>query len=399
MTVLYVDLSHHDVSRRKGELPDWARIRGATSPVMCARATYGDPAGYNPPSHHFRDLVAGARRAGFTLLGAYHNLIRGDQASINRQVDYLRREMDAAGANWAMLDVERYPELVSRGLQPRFNDAMAFCARWRAVDKRALAVYLPRWIWDGHMGRPDLRLLRAPLVASNYGSNPDGSPAAVYRARGGDTGPGWNAYGGVVPTIWQYGSNIDCPGASGQTDVNAFRGSLAELAAVLNPAAAAAAEPKETDVSIADAIAALETIRPYQGKGPRLRLKDPQRFPPKGWADLSARMLLEYLFEGSLANGAELGAAKLRQEAILAKLDGESHEEVLARIDAAAAADKARHEELVAQLAAEFDGMRDLVGQLGRGEIAVDEFVRVMGERLAGVPAGGGAPEGAAAGG
>ena len=232
MTVLYTDLSHHDWDRCKGEL-DWARIRAATSPVVCLRATYGDPAGYNPTTRHFADMALGARRAGMDLIGGYHNLIRGDAASIARQVDYLRRELDRVGATWAMLDVERYPELVSNGLWPRFDDVSQFVSRWRAVDRRVLAIYLPRWIWDGHMGRPDLRPLRCPLVASDYGTNPDGSPSAVYQARGGDSGRGWNAYGGVTPSVWQFGSNIDCPGASGQTDVNAFRGSLTELRAFL----------------------------------------------------------------------------------------------------------------------------------------------------------------------
>jgi GH25 family lysozyme M1 (1,4-beta-N-acetylmuramidase) len=257
VTVLYVDLSHHDVSRRGG-LPDWAAIRQATSPVMCARASYGDPQGFNPPSRYFREFVSGARAAGFTLLGGYHNLVRGDQASINRQVDLLRREMDAAGANWAMLDVERYGELLTRNLHPRFADAVAFCQRWRAVDKRAITVYLPRWIWEGHMDRPDLRLLGAPLVASNYGSNPDGNPTAVYRARGGDAGVGWEPYGNVTPTVWQFGSNVDCPGASGATDVNAFRGSLADLTRILNPAAAAATPQQEDDMTPQQFLAILD---------------------------------------------------------------------------------------------------------------------------------------------
>ncbi|WP_446217406.1 hypothetical protein [Micromonospora sp. IBHARD004] len=232
MTVIYVDLSHHDWDRVKGQF-DWAAIRRATSPVLCLRATYGDPQGYNPTTRHFADMARGAGAAGFDVIGGYHNLIKGDQASINRQVDYLRRTLDGVRAVWAMLDVERYTELVNNGLWPRFDDVRQFVDRWHTVDHRLLAVYLPRWMWDGHLGRPDLRVLHAPLVSSNYGTNPDGSPAAVYAARGGDSGPGWAAYGGVTPTVWQYGSNVDCPGASGQTDCNAYRGTLAQLRALL----------------------------------------------------------------------------------------------------------------------------------------------------------------------
>ncbi|MEU5721955.1 hypothetical protein ABZ783_09030 [Micromonospora sp. NPDC047738] len=232
MAVIYADLSYHDWDRVKGEF-DWAAVRRATSPVLCLRASYGDPQGFHPPSPHVADMARGAAGAGFDVIGGYHNLIRGDQASTNRQVDYLRSTLDGIGAVWAMLDVERYPELVANGLWPRFDDVRRFVDRWHAVDQRVLAIYLPKWNWDGNLGRPDLRPLNAPLVASDYGSNPTGAPAAVYAQGGGDGGPGWAAYGGVTPSIWQYGSNVACPGASGQTDCNAYRGTLAQLRALL----------------------------------------------------------------------------------------------------------------------------------------------------------------------
>lgn len=241
MATLYVDLSHHDWNRTKGEL-DWADIRRATSNVVCLRATYGDPAGYNPPSPHFVEMASGARAAGFNTIGGYHNLITGSENSINRQVDYLRSTLDSAGATWAMLDIERYPELLNAGLQPRFADVRRFVTRWKTVDERVLTIYLPRWIWDGHMGRPDLRPLNCPLVASDYGNNPDDTPAWVYAARGGDTGRGWLGYGGITPAIWQYGSNVNCPGASGQTDANAFRGTESQLHALLTGSDSGAGE-------------------------------------------------------------------------------------------------------------------------------------------------------------
>ncbi|MEU2616203.1 hypothetical protein ABZ570_32245 [Micromonospora sp. NPDC007271] len=232
MSVIYVDLSYHDWDRVKGEL-DWAAIRRATSPVLCLRASYGDPQGYHPASPHVNEMARGAAGAGFDLIGGYHNLIKGDQASTNRQVDYLRRTLDGISAVWAMLDVERYPELVANGLWPRFDDVRRFVDRWHAVDQRVLAIYLPEWNWAGYLGKPDLRPLGAPLVASAYGTNPTGAPADVYARAGGDGGPGWAAYGGVTPSIWQYGSNVACPGASAQTDCNAFRGSLDQLRALL----------------------------------------------------------------------------------------------------------------------------------------------------------------------
>jgi hypothetical protein len=234
MATLYADLSHHDWSRAKGGQFDWRRIRAATSPVVCLRATYGDPQGFNPSSYHFVDMARAARAAGFTTIGAYHNLTRGDQASINRQVDYLRREMDAVGAEFAMTDIERYPELLANGLWPRLADVQRFADRWHQIEQRVLANYLPRWVWQASMGSADLRGVRGPLVASNYGDNTPGlSPAALYAHRGGDRGDGWAAYGGVTPAVWQFGSKCNCPGASGETDVNAYRGTVDELRALL----------------------------------------------------------------------------------------------------------------------------------------------------------------------
>jgi hypothetical protein len=233
MTVFYADLSHHDWDRAKGEL-GWSAIRAATSPVVVIRATYGDPGGWNRPTYHFADMAAGARAAGFSVIGGYHNLVSGDAASMRRQVDWLRRELDAVGGSWAMADVERYPELMTAGMYPRWSDVLRWQDAWYAADDRVMAWYLPKWVWSrADMGSPDLSKLHGPLVASRYPTTTDGTPAAVYAAAGGDTGPGWAAYGGKAPAIWQFSSTVNVSGASGDTDVNAYRGTLAELTALL----------------------------------------------------------------------------------------------------------------------------------------------------------------------
>jgi hypothetical protein len=227
LTAYVVDISHHDWDRAKGEI-DWPSVAGITA--VCVRATYGDPGGYNPPTRHYADMARGAHSVGL-IVGAYHNLVRGDSASIRRQVDYLRSQMGPA--RWAMLDVERYPELLSRGVEPRFGDVQQFCARWRTVDSRPLLVYLPKWVWSGHLGSPDLRPLGCPLVASDYGPNMSGTPASLYAGRGGDAGRGWAPYGKVTPALWQYGSKARVPGLAPPTDINAFRGSAAQLRTLL----------------------------------------------------------------------------------------------------------------------------------------------------------------------
>lgn len=230
MTAIAVDVSHHDWDRVGGRM-DWAAAARSGVVAACVRATYGDPDGVHYATRHAREMIRGAAAAGL-ITGAYHNLVRGDAASVRRQVDWLRREIDAAGATWAMVDVERYPELLEIGAHPRIADARAWCDRWRAVDSRPLLVYLPRWVWQ-HMGSPDLRGLGVGLVASDYGPNGAGPPAELYAGRGGDSGRGWQPYGGVTPVLWQYGSRAHVPGLSSQTDINAYRGSPSELRALL----------------------------------------------------------------------------------------------------------------------------------------------------------------------
>lgn len=232
MTTLYVDLSHHDWDRAKGEL-DFTAIRQATSPVLCVRATYGDPDGYHPTTRAFAAMQSGAAAAGFTVRGGYHNLVHGDAASMRRQVEWFRSTIGAAGCSWAMVDIERYAELVNNGLWPRWDDVLRFRDAWYAVDSRPLVYYLPRWLWSGYYGNADLRQLHGPLVASDYGANTASAPAPLYASRGGDSGSGWDHYGNVTPSVWQYGSLCQVPGTGGGTDINAFRGSVAQLAALL----------------------------------------------------------------------------------------------------------------------------------------------------------------------
>lgn len=232
MTALFVDVSYHDWDRRGGAL-DWAAIAAAgLGGVMCARASYGDPQVFSPPSPRFGDYMAGAKANGYTARGAYHNLIRGDAASIARQVDLLRSTMDRYGATWAMADIEAYPELVTRGLVSDWATVQRFHDRWYAVEPRVMAWYIGRGFWAGNVGSPSLVGLRGPLIGPRY-PGVTGAPASAYVAAGGDGGNGWAAYGGRVPDIWQYSSTVTVPGASSKTDVNAYRGSLAALVALL----------------------------------------------------------------------------------------------------------------------------------------------------------------------
>lgn len=231
MTTFFVDLSHHDWNRRGGNL-DWPAVLRATSPVVVIRATYGDPSGWNRPTYHFAEMQQGAQRAGFDARGGYHNLIRGDGASIARQVDWLRRELDAADCVWGMADIEPYEELRAAGMWPRWEDVLRWRDRWAAVEDRVMAWYIGTWVWRDWLGQPDLRGLPGPLINARYPIS-DGTPQQIYPTIGGDAGAGWGAYGGRVPDVWQFTATGDVAGASVNTDCNAHRGTVAQLKARL----------------------------------------------------------------------------------------------------------------------------------------------------------------------
>jgi Glycosyl hydrolases family 25 len=228
-----IDVSQHDWNRRSGNL-DWEAVRRAGIAGMCARATYGDPSGYHHPSYHFGDFVRAAGAAGFLVRGGYHNLVRGDQASINRQVDWLRRELDAYGANWAMLDIERYAELVSADMWPRWDDVRRFDDRWAALEERVLVGYLPPWNWNKYLGQPDLRAFRGPLIASNYPLSDNADEyRRLYARCGGDNGRGWASYGNRISEGWQFSARAKVPGAASVCGINAWRMSFDQLKALL----------------------------------------------------------------------------------------------------------------------------------------------------------------------
>lgn len=73
------------------------------------------------------------------------------------------------------------------------------------------------------------------LWVSNYGHNRTGAPRVTYDRDGGNGHSGWRyPLGDRRPDILQFGSNGIVAGKH-PVDVNAFRGSLDELAAIFNP--------------------------------------------------------------------------------------------------------------------------------------------------------------------
>lgn len=93
--------------------------------------------------------------------------------------------------------------------------------------------YLPEFFWQ-RLGSPSLvtamAARRLSLVSAHYPSATAGSPAGLYP---GDTSLLWAGYGGVDPVLLQFASTALQGGQ--QVDMNAYRGTTGELAALLAP--------------------------------------------------------------------------------------------------------------------------------------------------------------------
>ena len=104
------------------------------------------------------------------------------------------------------------------------NNFWACVNAFNGVGVNVQLAYLPNWYWR-QIGSPDLSSFASNgilLVSSAY---PDGAGFAsvVYANGGGAHGEGWNAYGGAVPSAWQFTDNATISGISG-VDCNAYEG-------------------------------------------------------------------------------------------------------------------------------------------------------------------------------
>ena len=110
-----------------------------------------------------------------------------------------------------MLDVEP-----TTGSTPTVIDVLTFVAEYRALGGTVHLLYLPEWYWQ-EQGSPSLTALASRgivLVSSDYTNYLDSN-----------VGAGWQVYGGVRPTVWQYTDRLSFNGYT--VDFNAFRGHYA----------------------------------------------------------------------------------------------------------------------------------------------------------------------------
>jgi hypothetical protein len=250
---------------------------------------------------------------GQLLLGAYWVLYPGDP--VGRADAFLAR-LDAQCPGWRdgpfilQADCEEWNQ--DPATKPGKADIKAFCDRLKAKCPKLMPiVYASR----GQYG-DSLTGLGYPLWNARYSLSYQAGTATALYAAALNAGSGWGSYSGQVPAIWQFTSSATIAGQT-TCDANAYRGTLAQLTALLAPGwdddmptvqdflnglyndlkDDTTGISQQLDRHLDKAVArALDTARPYTG-APGARIAG------RGWNPLSPWVLLEYVAESLFASG------------------------------------------------------------------------------------------------
>jgi hypothetical protein len=165
------------------------------------------------------------------LLGAYWVLYPGSASS---RADQFLARLDATCPGWRdrpfMLQVDCEKWNNDSSTVPSKADIKTFCDRLVAkMPKLRPIVYGPNWVYGD-----SLTGLGYPLWASAYSTASSGTASGIYAGIGGDNSSKWGAYSGQTPAILQFTSSATIAGQT-TCDANAFRGTLAQLTALVAP--------------------------------------------------------------------------------------------------------------------------------------------------------------------
>ena len=222
-----VDLSEHQdgmsLKRAASEGIDFAIIRTTDG-------TYKDRC--------YRSHLEDAESAGL-VTAAYHYLRNPSEGTTVAQQVQASLEVMGDKKRPVWIDVE-----TQAGLHA---DHIRQCKR--EFEKHGVHVigaysYVP--YWEGRVAphEPDSHEFGAFWVAA-YGQNPHGRPRDIYP---GDRHQQWDyPLGNQKPALWQYGSNAQVAGYS--VDINAYRGTKAQLRALFSGQAAPEEEPSEEEMN------------------------------------------------------------------------------------------------------------------------------------------------------
>lgn len=231
MTIFGSDVSHYDA-------PD-TRSMFADGIVFQTHKAGGDRD--DPELASWWAYVRGHRDR--VMLGAYWVLYPG--SPVTRADAFLAR-LNSQCPGWQDMpfilqaDCEKWND--DPATVPSVAEVNAFCDRLvQRMPKLRPIGYLPDWVYG------DISAFRYPLWSSKYVTG-TGHYRTLYP---GDSSSRWAAYGGRKPSILQYSSSATIGGQK-TCDANAYRGTLAELTALVAPGWV-----EEIDVALSDADAEL----------------------------------------------------------------------------------------------------------------------------------------------
>lgn len=187
-----------------------SQVKAEGFDFVIVKATEGD--NYVNPS--YASQVQNALNAGLLTM-SYHFVHSADE---NGQVAEVERNVRKDLPLWLDSEVDGSGE---------YGVSVDLVARLRADGWNVVGTYFPQWFWS-QIGSPDLRPLGL-LWSSGYPSSSSGYASVLYP---GDAAAGWNAYGNVTPSLYQFTDKALVAGLS--VDASAFRGSRDQLSQLVS---------------------------------------------------------------------------------------------------------------------------------------------------------------------
>lgn len=226
-TLIGTDISEHQdgmsLKRAASEGIDFAIVRTTDG-------TYKDRC--------YRSHLEDAESAGL-VTAAYHYLRNPSEGTTVAQQVQASLEVMGDKKRPVWIDVE-----TPAGLHV---DHIRQCKReFEKNGVRVIGAYSYVPYWEGRVAphEPDSHEFGAFWVAA-YGQNRSGAPRAIYP---GDQHQQWGyPLGNQKPAMWQYGSNAQVAGYT--VDINAYRGSKAQLRALFTGQSAPTEEPSEEEMN------------------------------------------------------------------------------------------------------------------------------------------------------
>ena len=228
MTLYGIDISEH----QNGLSLRQAKAEGIQFVILrLCDGTYRDKV--------FRSHLADAEQNGLLTSTYWYLRAPSEGTTIAQQVDVIDQQLGGRKDLGVWIDVESV-----RGSQKLLTGDDVWAAK-RELERRGYhvpGIYSGAWYWENMPGgEPSMNGL-GYLWVSNYGANNRGTPDQIYP---GDTSSRWlYPLGNRKPDLLQFGSNGHVAGFTA-VDVNAWRGTLDELKAVFNGAAAEPAKKTE----------------------------------------------------------------------------------------------------------------------------------------------------------